>query len=536
MTEDARFAWGTAVVDGEADDHPCKLWDPRRRRVPELLADMAPFADRDFLVQGERRITYAAHERAVQRIAGRLIAAGIHPGDRVVLFSANHPEAIAAWWAILQVGAVAVLANGWWSSEEIAGAIERTGPALVIADARRADRLPAGAPLLAVEALEPDLDEPGAGSRVAAPDPGDEGDPAVILFTSGTTGFPKGAVLSHRAVIANLHNLLARQGSLPQQQDLGRRPIVNLLGLPLFHISGLQTMLLNALTGGRLVFRSATRFDPAEILELVERERIDVLGAVPTMLGRLVEHPDIAVRDVSSVRVVATGGMPVPPVLLDRLRTAFPAARRGLGAIYGLSESGGVLTMISGADYEARPTSSGPPLPVVELRIAAPDETGTGEVLARSPTNMTGYWGQPDDMTVDADGWLHTGDLGRLEDGHLVLVGRSKDVIIRGGENVAAPHVESCLLTHPAVTEVAVVGLEHPDLGEEVAAAVVLRPGASVDATDLAAFAGEHLAAFAVPTAWWIRKDPLPVTASGKIVKHELRTQWPAPASTREGQ
>src|SRR5581483_2251339 len=135
---------------------------------------------------------------------------------------------------------------------------------------------------------------------------------------------------------------------------------------------------------------------------------------------------------------------------------------RGVGAIYGLSESGGVLTMISGADYEQRPASSGPPLPVVELRIAEPDETGAGEVLARSPTNMTGYWGLPDDTTVDTHGWLHTGDLGRLEDGHLVLVGRSKDVIIRGGENVAAPHVEACLLTHPAVAEVAVVGLDHP--------------------------------------------------------------------------
>ena len=540
MTADIPFVWGTEVIGGEAGGHPCRLWEPRRRRVPELLADMAPFAARDFMVQDGRRITYAAHARAVRRIGRRLIDRGIGRGDRVVLFGANHPETIAAWWAILEVGAVVVLANGWWSAAEIAGALERVDPALVVADARRAERLPAPVPLLPVDELRADL-EAGAGAAPSEPVPpdlaagGDEDDAAVILFTSGTTGFPKGAVLSHRAVIANVHNLLWRQGGLPQQQDHTRRPIVNLLALPLFHISGMQAMLLNALTGGRLAFRSDSRFDPGGILALIERERIDVVGAVPTMLGRLVEHPDINRRDVSSVRVIATGGMPVPAVLVDRLRSAFPSARRGVGAIYGLSESGGVLTMISGADYEARPTSSGPPLPVVELRIEAPDDTGAGELLARSPTNMTGYWGLPDDTTVDAEGWLHTGDVGRLEDGHLVLVGRSKDVIIRGGENVAASHVEARLLAHPAVAEVAVIGLDHPDLGEEVAAAVVLRNGETAGEDELAAWAGKELAAFAVPTAWWIRTDPLPVTASGKAAKHELRHQWPTLAAAGEG-
>lgn len=535
MSEDTRFAWGTTVVEGVVDGHPCRLWEPRRRRVPELLDDLTPFADREFLVQGDRRMTYAEHERAVWSIARRFIDEGIRPGDRVVLFSANHPETIAAWWAILCTGAVVVLANGWWSEAEIAGALDRVDPALVITDSRRAGRLPARTPLLAVDDLRAHLDAPGTPEPIAAPLGADEGDPAVILFTSGSTGFPKGAVLSHRAIVANVHNLLARQGALPQQQDLGRRPIVNLLALPLFHISGMQAMLLNALTGGRLVFRSATRFDPAEILGLIEQERIDVIGAVPTMLGRLVEHPDINRRDVSSVKAIPTGGMPVPPILVDRLRHAFPSARRGVGAVYGLSEAGGVLTAISGPDYEQRPGSSGPALPTVELSIADPDESGAGEVLARSPANMSGYWGLTDDATIDTGGWLHTGDVGRLEDGHLILVGRSKDVIIRGGENVAAPHVESCLLTHPDVAEVAVVGLAHDDLGEEVAAAVALRPGCSLGADELATWAEGQLAAFAVPTAWWIRNEPLPVTASGKVDKHSLRSHWPAISAPKVG-
>lgn len=530
MTGEEPFEWGTTVVTGEADGHPCRLWEPRRRLVPELLLDMVPFAERDFLVQDDRRVTYAAHQRAVHRIAGRLFDAGVRPGDRVVLFCANHAETIAAWWAILQVGGVVVLANGWWSAEEIAGAIERVEPRLVLADARRATRLPAGCPVLPLESLRADLD-PAGGPPMALPGPtGSEGDPAVILFTSGTTGFPKGAVLSHRAVIANVHNLLIRQTSLPQQQDRSRTPVVNLLALPLFHISGMQTMLLNGLTGGRLVFRSDTRFDPAEVLALIEAERINVVGAVPTMLGRLVDHPDLTRRDLSSVRAIATGGMPVPPVLVERLRAAFPTAQKTVGAIYGLSESGGVLTMISGREYQERPWSSGPPFPVVELRIDQPDEAGGGEILARSPTNMTGYWGLPDDRTVDAEGWLHTGDVGRLDDDQLVIVGRSKDVIIRGGENVAAPHVEACLLGHPDVVEVAVVALSHPDLGEEVAAAVVVRPDHPVTADDLARWAADHLAAFAVPTAWWIRHEPLPTTASGKVVKHEIRTNWPRSA------
>jgi long-chain acyl-CoA synthetase len=447
----------------------------------------------------------------------------------VVIFAGNHPETVAAWWAVLQVGAVVVLANAWWSPAEISRAAQQVEPVLVLADERRASRLPVGTAVLPLESLRTDLyDTSGEDESNGVSMPGaDENDPAVILFTSGTTGFPKGAVLSHRSVIANLHNLLMMGRNLPQDQSLDRPPETCLLAVPLFHISGLQSMLMTALTGGRLVFRDEGRFDPTDVLALVEREQVSILGAVPTMLARLQEHPDINRRDLSSVRVITTGGSPVAPVLMERLRRAFPSARRRFGAVYGLSESGGALTLISGSLYEQHPDSSGPPLPVVELRIDRPDAEGVGEVVARSPTNMSGYWGLPEDSTVDEDGWLYTGDLGRLKDGHLVLVGRAKDIIIRGGENVAAAYVEACLLQHPSLLEVAVVGLPHPDLGEEVGAAVVLRPGATETPAQLAIWASERISHFAVPSAWWLRSEPLPVNASGKVTKTDLRAAWP---------
>jgi long-chain acyl-CoA synthetase len=224
------------------------------------------------------------------------------------------------------------------------------------------------------------------------------------------------------------------------------------------------------------------------------------------------------------------GGAPVTPELVARTRAAFPNARRGVGTIYGLTESGGALTAGVGDAFADRPHSVGRPLPVVELRIAEPDASGVGEILARSPTVMSGYWGAPDDPILDAAGWLRTGDVGRIDtDGYLYVLDRTKDVIIRGGENIAGPHVEDRLLAHEAVADVAVVGLPHPDLGEEVAAAVVLQPGRQVTTEELAAHAAAGLAHFEVPSTWWIRSEPLPVNAVGKVLKRELRATWPRP-------
>jgi len=480
------------------------------------------------MVQAGRWLSYAEHEAAVAAEVVRLTEAGVRGGDRVMLLAANSIEMVASWWAIIARGGIAVLGNAWWSAEEVRHAVELIKPRAVIADQRRRELLGSHDWVIA---MEDRLDPLGSGEVRVNPPAVNEDDPAVILFTSGTTGRAKGAVLSHRSIVANVHNVLLASGQLPDQIDHRGPHSINLLMYPLFHISGLQTLLLSALTGGKLVLRSG-RFDPAQIFDLIEAERVTHLSGVPTMLSRMLDHPRIRTTDLSTVRSVSTGGMPVSAALLDRIRRTFPRVRRGLGQVYGLSESGGVLTMAGGCDTEKHPTAAGRPLPVVELRIKDPDDAGVGEILARSPTNMSGYWNMPDDATVDDDGWLHTGDLGRVDEGGLHLVGRAKEVIIRAGENVAAPHVEQCLLEHPAITEVAVVALAHPDLGEEVAAIIVPAPAAIIEIGEIEHFARKRLAHFEVPTAWRISDTPLPTTPSGKVAKAALVAEWP-PRETR---
>jgi long-chain acyl-CoA synthetase len=320
--------------------------------------------------------------------------------------------------------------------------------------------------------------------------------------------------LSHRSVIANLQALLHHGGRLPGGEP--KPPTVTLISVPLFHIGGLQQVLTAALSGGCLVFDGG-RFDPAETLDLLERERVQVWAAVPTMVSRLLDAH--ATQDLSSVRAVTMGGAPVPADLRARVRAAFPAVTRGAGVSYGLTEAGGVGAAGIGPEIEARPGSVGRPTPLVDLRVV------DGEIQVRSAAVMTGYWGCPENP-VSADGWLATGDQGRLdEDGFLYVTGRAKDVVIRAGENVSCPRVEAVLAAHPAVAEAAVIGLPDADVGERVAAVVVLRAACTPD--ELAAFARARLARFEVPAAWWLRTEPLPVNAAGKVVKAGLAQAWP---------
>jgi acyl-CoA synthetase (AMP-forming)/AMP-acid ligase II len=246
------------------------------------------------------------------------------------------------------------------------------------------------------------------------------------------------------------------------------------------------------------------------------------------MIGRVIDHPDLSLRDTSSLRSVTVSGTHVSPQLIDQVRQAFPTARRNAGTIYGMTEAGGTLTAATGKDLASRPGTVGRPFPVVELKIKDPDSSGKGEIVARSPTNMTGYLGSAEPSVVDAAGWLHTGDIGRIDDeGYLFIEGRIKDVIIRGGENIACPNVEAALGQHPAVADVAVIGLPDDEFGEVVAAVVVLRDGVEVRADDLEAFASESLAYFEVPSRWWLRREQLPTNATGKVVKQALREAWP---------
>ena len=512
--------WGRAVERSTVAGYPCLVHAVRPRAMAELLVDARRWAGRRYLVEGERRLTFEAHEQAVTRVAARLRDAGVQRGQRVLLLAFNRSEWVLAFWALQWLGATAVLGNAWWSAAEVAEAVRSVAPTLIVTD-RPAD-MPSGVPVLGIDALAGAL---AHGEALSAPAIAAEDDPALILFSSGTTGAAKGVVMSHRSVIANLHNLLALTGRLPNELDPAAPGTVSLLTVPLFHLAGIQISLSTLLSGGSLVFLPG-RFDPEAVLRLIEREGVRVWGAVPTMVSRVLDCPALKTTDVSSLRSIPMGGAAVPPELRARVAAAFPGIQQRVGSLYGLTEAGGVLAAGSGRDLEGRPQCVGRPLPVVEIRIDQPDAAGVGEILVRTPTATGGYWGDPRPL-VDAEGWLRSGDLGRLDgDGRLYVVGRSKDIIIRGGENIASLHVERRLLAHPAVRECAVVALPHADLGEEVGAAVVLDPEAQVDAAALREHARAALARFEVPTRWWIRADALPTNAAGKVLKRELVSGW----------
>jgi long-chain acyl-CoA synthetase len=512
--------WGRNVVDGHYAGHPGLLYVPRPKTFAELLDGTARWSDRTFLVQGRRRISYGEFITAIGAARRYLRELGIAGGDRVLLLAYNSPEWALALWSLWTIGAVPVLGNRWWSGKEIEHAVGLLTPAHAICDTELASMA-----TIDVGALSACFDAADHGAAEEL----DEDSVAVILFTSGSTGLPKAVELSRRAVICNQHSVLLRSNRLPDQLDVSSPQVVNLASTPLFHVGGLSNLITQFLTGGRMVLAQG-RFDPKQILELIETERVQSWGAVPTMAIRVLEHPDFDAYDLSSLRSWPLGGAQVTTALLDRIRAKMPGLRRrGLANTWGMTEAGGFLTMAVGSDLERYPDTVGRPYPVVELKIDCADADGIGEVLARSPSVMRGYAGM-DDGTVDSDGWLHTGDLGHLNDeGYLFIDGRSKDVVIRGGENIACPHVEAAIATHHSVVEVAAIGLPHPDLGEELAAVVVHRAEARPPTEEeLRRHLDGAVAYFAIPSRWEIRTEPLPTLAGEKVDKQTLVAQFPA--------
>jgi long-chain acyl-CoA synthetase len=515
----ASGVWSSAVRHGSFGGHDGLVYEDGPATFDDLLSGTSAWTDRTFLVHGERRISFAAFRNAVDAARPKLAALGVEAGDRVMVFGYNSPEWIVALWAAWGSGAVPVLANRWWSPAELDHAVALLRPSLILTDTE----LAVDAPTSSLGDLRAAFDTTGDGTP--APDT-DSDAPAVVLFTSGSSGMPKAVELSRRSVICNQHNILARNGRFPHLLTAESAQAVSLATTPMFHVGGLSSLLTHFLTGGKIVIASG-RFDAGQILGLIERERIQIWGAVPTMAVRLLAHPDFDSFDLSSLKSWPLGGAPVTTDLLERIRAKVPSLRqRGLSNTWGMTEAGGFLTAGDARDLAVHPGTVGRPYPVVELRIADPDSAGVGEVLARSPTVMIGYAGRPDDDTVDGDGWLHTGDLGHLtDDGYLFIDGRSKDVVIRGGENIACPHVEAAIATHPAVVEVAAMGIPHPDLGEELVAVVVHRGDAPTPDALVEHVAGT-LSYFSIPTRWEIRTDPLPTLAGEKVDKKSLASAF----------
>ncbi|KXX55425.1 MULTISPECIES: class I adenylate-forming enzyme family protein [Rhodococcus] len=509
------------IVQGRA----CRVYRNRRTAVAQLLLDARHWGDRIHVVQGERRLSFVDHERAVARIAEHFRSMGVHAGDHVALFARNHAECTMAFWAAHCLGAVVDLCNAWWSGAELADALDTVRPVLIIHDEDTQDRVPAGIARISVEDLEPLLHGDSA-PDLPLPDVAED-DPALVLFTSGSTGAAKGVLLSQRSVVGNIHNLLLATNRLPGELDRDGAASVNLVTVPLFHLAGVQVMTAALLTGARLVYQDG-RFNPAEVLRLIEQEQVTTWGAVPAMVTRVMEHENFASADTSSIRSVPLGGSASTPAFRRTVQERFPNLKGGgAGSLYGLTEAGGLLAMGTSLEISERPDCVGKLLPPIEVTIENPDSDGNGEILVNCPGLMSGYVDPDLESLTDAEGWLHTGDLGRVDaDGYLYLSGRSKDIIIRGGENISCAHVAAALTTHPAVAEAIVVALPHEELGEQVAAAVTIRRGMPISIDDLRAHAAKTIGRFQIPTRWWLRNDLLPTSASGKVVRRQVEAMW----------
>jgi long-chain acyl-CoA synthetase len=490
-------------------------------------------AGRDCMIFGDgRRYTFAGFAEEVAATAAVLADRGIRPGDRVAILAANSPGWLLVSWAATSMGAVVVAMNGWWTQTECANALELTEPALLVGDGRRLERLgPVDVPVLDLDADLPALLEAHRGAPL--PDqPIDEDDPAVLLFTSGTTGRPKAAVLSHRNVVAfvQLQGFLAARGMAAAGiTPPSGPPATRLAVFPLFHVSGLSASVGTMATGGTTVWPLG-RFDPEHVIALTKEHGIAGWGGTVTHVLRLLDCPAIESLEPTSITNVGIGGSATSPQLIRRTEERFPHLKGTFSSGYGSTESGGLISYASNAMLVAAPECVGPPLPTVEVRIVDPMGEDVpvgeeGEICARSPLVMQGYWRHPEanEAAFLPGRWLRTGDFGRLtEDGVLMMASRRRDLIIRGGENVYPFEVEYRLEEHPDVVEAAVIGVDHPTLGQEVAAVVVVAEGASVTAEALQAWCAEALSPYKVPTQVEVRTAALPRNPTGKVMKHLL--------------
>jgi long-chain acyl-CoA synthetase len=536
----APFETEEAIVLGER----MRVFKQRARSLRELVENSRAFGDADYLVfrdgERERRISFRTHARLVSATAAALRERhGVGPGDRVAILAANCPEWIIAFFATVSLGAIAVSLNAWWTGPEIRFALDHSAPKMLVVDAKRFARLEGdvrGVQAVVVEDGFAELTR--STGEVTLPDiPIAEDDPAAIVYTSGTTGRPKGAVHSHRNVIALFGNNSfhgARLAALyPPPAD---SPNCVLVTSPLFHVSGLHSVAIPCLARGVRTVWPVGRFDARSTLSLIERERITAWSFTQTTLHRVVHHPEVFSFDRSSLRQLGGGGSPIPPDLQARAREVFPGVANTLGVGYGLTECTALATLNPGDELRAHPDSAGRPLPTVDVEIRgehgrAVAEGVEGEVHVRGPLVMLEYWQDPSATSevILPGRWLRTGDIGRVQDGRLYLASRKRDLILRGGENVYPAEIEQRLEQHPDVAEVAVIGVEHPEFGQEVKAIVVAAPGVRPDIDALARWVGDALAYFKVPTRWEVRGEPLPRNATGKVLKEVLRTSGESP-------
>jgi long-chain acyl-CoA synthetase len=496
--------------------------------LARLLSDaVAQHADRPAIKLDDVVLPYSVVDQAAARAAGLLAARGVGPGDRVGLMLPNVPYFPFVFFGALRLGATVVPMNPLLKRREVAFHLEDSGARLLLAWHGFAAAAEPGAEDAGAEAI---IIEPGAFEQLlGGADPvehvadRDDDEPAVILYTSGTTGTPKGAELTHG-------NLRAATQISRDLVDAGPDS-VTFGALPLFHVFGLTCGLnTSVLAGGCLTL--LPRFDAGKALEIIQRDSVTTFLGVPTMYGALLHHEGRDAFDASCLDLCVSGGAAMPVEVLKGFEEAF-----GCKVLegYGLSETSPVASF-NHPDRDRKPGSIGTPIEGIEMKVV--DDEGAdvatddvGEIVIRGHNVMKGYWNKPDATreAIDGDGWFHTGDMAKVdEDGYFFIVDRKKDMIIRGGYNVYPREIEEVLYEHPAVREAAVVGVPHDDLGEEVGAAVALKEGAEASAEDLQAFVKEQVAAYKYPRRIWF-VDELPKGPTGKILKREIEVPAPTP-------
>lgn len=526
-----------------------RVWKnaPRNLRAIAMLG--ASHGDREFVIYQDERVTYDAWFRAVATLSHELQDRGIEKGDRVALAMRNLPEWPVAFFAAVTIGAICVPLNAWWTGGELAYGLANSGSKLLICDQERWERVaehrdacpaletvlvtrhdgdPGGATLLEDVLGTPNGYKDLPARALPEIDIAPEND-ATIFYTSGTTGKPKGALGTHRNLCTNIMSsgfgaacaVLRRGEEIP-----GPVPKTTLTVIPLFHVTACSAGLMGAIAAGNTII-FMYRWDPVEAFQIIEREKVNATGGVPTIAWQLLEHPERKNYDLSSIEAIAYGGAPAAPELVRRIREEFGALP---GNGWGMTETMATVTGHSSEDYLNRPDSCGPPVAVADLKIMSEDGTRElptgeiGELWARGPMVVKGYWDNPG-ATAETfiDGWVRTGDLARLdEEGWCYIADRAKDMIIRGGENIYSSEVENVLYDHPAVTDAALVGIPHQQLGEEPAAVVHLAPGTTASEAELQEWVAARLAKFKVPVKIAFSTETLPRNANGKILKKEL--------------
>jgi len=539
-----------SIAEVEVGGYPVKTWAMAPNSLRDIWLSSAGHANADYLVYQDERWTYAQAHEEVARIANWLVANGIGRYDRVAIAMRNFPEWMLSYWAIASIGAVSVGVNAWWVPDELKYGLKDSGTRLLICDAERLarfDGIRGELPNLKVVAVRVD-DAPSwatpwsevlkseAVLPEAAIDPDDD---ACIFYTSGTTGAPKGAQLTHRGCVNNILSVVfgTMSQATTQARVLGKAPpdllsggktqLASIVATPLFHVTANNCLAQTAtIGGGKLVHMH--KWDAGEALRLIEQEKVTIFSGVPTMSREIINHPDFATRDTSTLTALNGGGAPVQPDLVGKIDKNARGAQAGQG--YGMTETCGIISTSSGFFLSDKPSSAGLVLPVYEVKCIDKEgntlPTGaTGEICVRSSQVIKGYLNRPDATAQTiVDGWLRTGDIGYVDaDNFIFLVDRAKEMVLRGGENVFCSEVETALYQHPGVAECSVFSVPDERLGEEVGAAIYPAAGARPNAAELREFCKTQLAAYKAPRYIWILDEPLPRNASGKFVKRALQ-------------